>query len=73
VVNSAGTRVYTYDDTPQILAFDVTATANGGAYVPLGAPVPISSVGTSPRMSIGLDDRTVFVAGPAQVIVQPLP
>jgi hypothetical protein len=51
----------------------VTATVNGGAYVPLGAPVPTSSVGTSPRMSISLDDRTLFVAGPAQVIVQPLP
>ena len=28
---------------------------------------------TSPRMSISLDDRTVFVAGPAQVIIQPVP
>jgi hypothetical protein len=73
VLNSAGTRVYTYDGTPQILAFDVSSTANGGAYAPLGAPVPVSSVGTSPRMSISLDDRTVFVAGTARAIVRPVP
>jgi hypothetical protein len=73
VVNSNGTRVYTYDGTPQILTFDVSSTANGSAYTPLGPPVPVPPVGGSPRMSISLDDRTVFVAGTNQVVVQPVP
>lgn len=73
VVNSAGTRVYTYDDTPQIQAFDVSLTASGAAYAPLGAPVAVPAVGMGARMSISLDDQTLFVAGTAQVIVQPVP
>jgi hypothetical protein len=40
VVNSAGTRVYTYDGAPQIRAFDVSTTANGGAYTSQGATEP---------------------------------
>src|SRR5204863_1496239 len=64
VVNSEGTRVYTYDGTPQILTFDGSSTASAGVYAPLGPPIPVSPVGGSPRMTISLDDRTVFVAGP---------
>jgi hypothetical protein len=73
VVNSAGTRVYTYDGTPQILVFDIGASANGGAYAPLGAPIAVPSAGAGPVMDIALDDHTVFVAGNGQVLVQPVP
>lgn len=73
VVNSAGTRVYTYDATPQILSFDVSSSAAGGAYAPLGTPLAVAAAGAAPRMSISLDDKTLFVAGTTQVIVQPVP
>jgi hypothetical protein len=73
VVNSKGTRVYTYDGTPQILTFDVSSTANGGAYAPTGTPIAVAAAGTNPRMNISQDDHTVFVAGATQIIVQPVP
>ncbi len=73
MVNSKGTRVYTYDGTPRILIFDATSTANGGAYASVGAPIPVVAIGASPRMNISLDDQTVFVAGTTQAIVQPVP
>ena len=70
-----GTRAYTYDPTAGgILTFDISVDREEAAYAPLGAPVPVAGdPGSSPKMTISPDGRTLFLAGGAQIVVQPTP
>jgi UDP-N-acetylglucosamine transferase subunit ALG13 len=65
IVVSNDTATNVYDASFHLLGSLPAATQ---AYV-----VNSLSVGANPWMSISLDDRTVFLAGPTQVVVQPVP
>mgnify|MGYP001064278732 CR=1 FL=1 len=70
-----GSRAYTYDPTAGgILTFDVSKNNEGKDYEALGAAVPLAgNPGTNARMTISLDGKTLFIAGPTQLVVQPTP
>lgn len=70
-----GSRAYTYDPTlGGILVYDISVDRDEAAYAALGAPVPVAgNPGSAPKMIISPDGRTLFLAGSAQVVVQPTP
>jgi hypothetical protein len=70
-----GSRAYTYDPTVGgIRVFDISVNRSGAAYDVLGSVVPTAGdPGSNPRMIISPDGRTLFLAGRAQVVVQPTP
>jgi hypothetical protein len=75
-VHPNGKRAYTYDaETNALLVFDISeAQEDGAEYAPLGAPVPlVASPGTGVVMTISPDGNTLFIAGTAQIVVQPTP
>jgi len=75
VLRSDGKRAYAYDtDAGGILVYDVSADREGEAYAALGPAVPLpANPGANPRMTISPDDNVLFIAGDAQLIVQPTP
>lgn len=74
-IHPNGTRAYTYDtDANALLVFDISETADGEAYTAIGTPVPlVASPGTGIVMAISADGNTLFIAGTAQIVVQPTP
>jgi hypothetical protein len=80
VVNSTGTRAYTYDTSGMLRKFDISASANGGTLNELGVGQQLEIVSKSvsqltvqpARMFITPDDKTVFVVGADAVAVQPV-
>ncbi len=74
-VNKAGSRAYTYDSAAAgILVFDISADRDEAAYAALGAAVPLAGdPGASPKMTISPDDKTLFIAGSARLVIQPAP
>jgi hypothetical protein len=71
-----GKRAYTYDtEANALLVFDISeAQEDGEEYAPIGAPVPlVASPGSNVVMTISLDGNTLFIAGTAQLVVQPTP
>jgi hypothetical protein len=75
VMNREGTRAYAYDPTAGgILTYDVSVDRDEAAYVELGAVTPVAGdPGSGVRMVISPDDRTLFLAGSSQIVVQPTP
>jgi hypothetical protein len=74
VVAPDGKRAYTYDGTSgEVRVFDISATNSGGAYTQMSAVTLPGSPGSNVRMTISLDGKTLFIAGSAQLIVQPVP
>lgn len=83
VVNPAGTRVYGVDTQALTLTtYDLTATPTGSPdplYPALGTPISLPStcnpgcVNAFYQMAITPDGGTVFIAGPSQIVVQPVP
>ncbi|MFL6578483.1 MAG: hypothetical protein ACJ8MR_17800, partial [Povalibacter sp.] len=70
-----GTRAYTYDSAAAaVLVFDISATNNATAYPQLGSAVALpGSPGSSVRMILSLDGKTLFIAGTTQLVVLPTP
>jgi hypothetical protein len=70
-----GTRAYAYDPTAGgIVVYDITADRDEAAYDPLGAVTPLTgNPGANVRMIIAPDGATLFLAGSAQIVVQPTP
>jgi hypothetical protein len=75
-VNGSGSRTYAYDPTAGgILVYDTSAAvAEAGAYTALGPVTPlVGDPGSNVRMTITPDGGTLFIAGSAQIVVQPAP
>jgi hypothetical protein len=74
-LKSDGTRAYAYDPTlGGIVTYDVSVDRDEAAYAPLGAAVPLAGdPGSNVQMTISPDNRTLFLAGGTQVVVQPVP
>ncbi len=70
-----GKRAFTYDSAANaLLVFDTSVTKNGEALPQVGAAVPLAGApGAGPKMIISIDGRTLFLAGAAQLVVQPTP
>jgi hypothetical protein len=79
VLNDAGTRAYTFDANGTIRTFDVSAAQFSGVFPEIGAGIvpagdPGAAIdGSELRMTISPDGRTLFLAGSARIVVQPLP
>lgn len=79
VLKPDGTRAYAYDPTAGgILVYDITEAANedeaDAVYPALAAATPLAGdPGTGVRMAITPDGGTLFLAGSAQIVVQPTP
>jgi hypothetical protein len=75
VLKADGSRAYAYDPSAGgIVVYDTTADLDEAAYAPLGAAVPVAGdPGSNPMMIISPDNRTLFLAGPTRVVVQPVP
>ncbi len=74
-VSPSGNRVYTYEAADNsVRVFDISETNSGEAYAPLGSPVALAALpGAGPKMTISADGNTLFIAGAAQIVVQPTP
>ncbi|MDY6944740.1 MAG: IPT/TIG domain-containing protein [Pseudomonadota bacterium] len=74
-ISPNGTRAYAYDSTAGgIVVYDISADRDEAAYDPLGAVTPLAGdPGTGVRMIIAPDGATLFLAGSAQIVVQPTP
>lgn len=70
-----GTRAYAYDATAGgILVYDISVDRDEAAYAALGAVTPLAgNPGSGVRMAITPDGGTLFLAGSAQIVVQPTP
>lgn len=70
-----GTRAYAYDPTAGgILVYDISVDRDEAAYAALGAVVPLAGdPGAGVRMAVTPDGGTLFLAGSAQIVVQPTP
>lgn len=71
-----GKTAYTYDTTADaLLRFDVsTAVDAGGAFTAVGTPVPLfAAPGGGLSMLVSDDGATLFIAGVAQLVIQPVP
>jgi hypothetical protein len=70
-----GSRAYTYDPAAGgIFVFDISVDRDEAAYAALGAVVPVAGdPGSNPKMILSPDGRTLFLAGSAQIVVQPTP
>ena len=68
-----GKRAYTYDSAAgAILTFDTSTDRNDTALPRLGPAVALAGhPGTGVKMIISLDGSTLFLAGNAQIVVQP--
>lgn len=75
VLNSAGTRAYTYDPTAGgIRVFDISVDRDEAAYAQFGATVPlVGDPGDGTQMTISPDGGTLFLAGSSRIVVQPTP
>jgi hypothetical protein len=70
-----GKRAYTYDSSDGALrVFDISETKSGEAYTAIGDPIPLAAdPGSGVKMTISPDANTLFIAGTAQIVVQPTP
>jgi hypothetical protein len=70
-----GKRAYTYDSSDGALrVFDISETKNGEAYTAAGDPIAlVANPGSGVKMTISPDGNTLFIAGTAQIVVQPTP
>ena len=75
VMKPNGTRAYTYDPTAGgIVIYDICVDRDEAAYVALGAATPlVGDPGSGVSMIISPDGGTLFLAGSAQIVVQPTP
>jgi hypothetical protein len=74
--NPSGSRTYAYDPTAGgILVYDTSkAVDEAGNYTALGPVTPlVGDPGSNVRMTITADGGTLFIAGSAQIVVQPTP
>lgn len=83
VLRPDGSRAYTLDQSGRLRAFDLTATPAGGAFPEVGSGITLAAdpgrdqeavfSDAVVEMAITPDGRTVFIAGGAGVVVQPVP
>lgn len=73
-LSSDGSRAFAYDPVAGgILTFDTSVDRDEAAYAPLGPVVPLAGdPGANAQMTLSPDGRTLFLAGSAQIVVQPL-
>jgi len=74
VVNPAGTRLYAYYASSNVIAtYDISTYTSGATLSSLG-PTPLSdNPGASVKMTITPDSQTLILAGPDHVLIQPTP
>lgn len=74
VLNADGSRAFAYDPVAGgILIFDTSVDRDEAAYAPIGPVVPLAgNPGSNAKMTISPDGRALFLAGSAQIVVQPL-